>query len=239
MLAEDTEKQGEAMVYENMIKGKFISRPNRFIAHVEIDGREEICHVKNTGRCREILLPDAEVWIQEVDGVTRKTKYDLIAVRKGKRLINIDSQAPNKVFHEWLLTDNSLLNNMNIIKPEYLYKSSRLDFYIKKDSREIVVEIKGVTLEKEGVVLFPDAPTERGIKHIHHLCQAVEQGLEAYMFFIIQMKDILYFTPNYETHPAFGEALIKAREMGVNIFALDCDVGADFIRTGNFVEVRF
>ena len=226
------------MKYENIIKGKFLCRSNRFIAHVEIGGREEISHVKNTGRCREILIPGADVYLQEVDSVTRKTKYDLIGVRKGGRLINIDSQAPNRVFHEWLLSDNPLFKDISKIKPEYSYESSRLDFYIKNGTSEALVEVKGVTLEKDGVALFPDAPTERGIKHISHLCRAVEQGFEAYMFFVIQMKDILYFTPNYETHWAFGEALKKAQELGVKIVSFECDVGVDYIKAGDFTEVR-
>lgn len=217
---------------------KFLSRPNRFIAHIEIDGRPEICHVKNTGRCRELLIPGAEIAVQKNDGVHRKTKYDLIGVYKKNRLINIDSQVPNKVFHEWV-KESGFFHNLALIKPEYQYKNSRLDFYLETtDERKILIEVKGVTLEDNGVVLFPDAPTERGIKHINHLCQAIDEGFEAYLFFIIQMKDVLYFTPNDDTHQAFGEALVNAEKHGVKIIALDCEVAADSIAANRFVEVR-
>jgi sugar fermentation stimulation protein A len=223
--------------YKNIKPAKFISRPNRFVAHIEIDGKQEICHVKNTGRCRELLLPGAEIFVQEANNSNRKTKYDLIGVYKGERLINIDSQVPNKVFHEWAKSSN-FFQEMKLIKPECRYKSSRMDFYIETGARKIFVEIKGVTLEDNGVVLFPDAPTERGIKHINHLCRCIDEGFEAYLFFIIQMKDVLYFTPNNKTHQAFGEALNNAGKYGVNIIALDCEVAADSIVARDFVEVR-
>jgi len=225
------------MKYENMKRAKFLSRPNRFIAHIEIDGKEEICHVKNTGRCKELLVPDATVFVQEVHGVKRKTKYDLIGVYKGERLINMDSQVPNKVFHEWVMSSD-FFPNINLIKPECKYQNSRLDFYIEAGARKIFVEVKGVTLEKNGIVLFPDAPTERGIKHINALCHATNEGFEAYLAFIIQMKDVLYFTPNLETHRAFGEALINPKNQGVKIIALDCKVTADSIAAKDFVEIR-
>ena len=225
------------MKYTDIKKAKFLSRPNRFIAYVEIDGRPEICHVKNTGRCRELLLPDAEVLIQKADSANRKTKYDLIGVYKEKRLINIDSQAPNKVFHEWV-RDNNFFKNLSLIKPEYRYQSARLDFYIEAEKRKILVEVKGVTLEKNGAALFPDAPTERGLKHIKHLCHALNEGFEAYLFFIIQMKAVRYFAPNNETHQAFGDALISGEKQGLKIIALDCEVTDDSITARDFVEVR-
>ncbi|NMA02735.1 MAG: DNA/RNA nuclease SfsA [Clostridia bacterium] len=225
------------MKYKNIKEAKFIARPNRFIAHIEIEGKEEICHVKNTGRCKELLIPNTTVFVQEVESKNRKTKYDLITVKKGERLINIDSQVPNKVFHEWV-RDSNYFKGIRIIKPEYKYKNSRFDFFMENESRKILVEVKGVTLEKEGVALFPDAPTERGIKHLNELVQSLQEGYEAYVVFIIQMKDILYFSPNYETHRAFAEALIRAEKQGVRIIALDCQVGTDFIQARNFVEVR-
>lgn len=225
------------MKYEDIKKAKFLSRPNRFIAHIEVEGRPEICHVKNTGRCQELLLPNADIVIQEVNHPRRKTKYDLIAVYKGPRIINIDSQVPNKVFREWL-SQSEMFQDINFIKPEFKYGSSRLDFYLESDLRRILVEVKGVTLEENGLALFPDAPTDRGIKHINHLTHSLEQGYEAYLFFIIQMKDVLYFAPNHKTHPAFGQALIKAQEQGVRIVALDCDVEADSIKARKWVEVR-
>ena len=225
------------MKYNDIKIARFLSRPNRFIANIAIDGKQEICHVKNTGRCRELLIPDATVFVQEVNSANRKTKYDLIVVSKEERLINIDSQVPNKVFHEWVM-GNNFFKNINFIRPECKYKSSRLDFYIETDSRKIFVEVKGVTLENNGVALFPDAPTERGVKHITDLCHAINEGFEAYLVFIIQMKDVLYFTPNNETHRAFGDALIKAEKHGVKIIALDCEVAVDYIAARDFVEVR-
>jgi sugar fermentation stimulation protein A len=225
------------MKYKDIKRAKFLSRPNRFIAHIEVEGRPEVCHVKNTGRCHELLIPGADIVIQEVKHPQRKTNYGIIAVYKGQRLINIDSQVPNKVFREWL-SESLLFQDINLIKAEYRYGSSRLDFYMASESRKVLVEVKGVTLEEKGVALFPDAPTERGIKHINHLCQALEEGYEAYLFFIIQMKDVLYFTPNHKTHPAFGEALIKARQQGVKILALDCQVEADSIQVRRWVDVK-
>lgn len=225
------------MKYKNIKPAKFLSRPNRFIAHIIVDGRPEICHIKNTGRCRELLIPNVDIVIQEVNNPKRKTKYDLIAVYKGKKIINIDSQAPNKVFQGWL-AKSELFQDINTIKPEFKYGNSRLDFYLESDFRKILVEVKGVTLEEEGVALFPDAPTDRGIKHLNHLCHSLEHGYEAYLFFIIQMKDVLYFTPNIKTHPAFGEALINAEQQGVKIMALDCEVEPDSIGARKFVDVK-
>jgi sugar fermentation stimulation protein A len=225
------------MEYKNIKQAKFLSRPNRFIANIEIDGKTEICHVKNTGRCKELLTPDAAVFVQESDNNNRKTKYDLISVYKGKRLINIDSQVPNKVFYEWML-DNNLFGEITLIKPECKYKNSRFDFYIETAAKKIFVEVKGVTLEENGIAMFPDAPTERGIKHITELCQCIREGYEAYIAFVIQMKDVLYFTPNIKTHKAFGDALISAEKQGVKIMALDCEVKKTSIKARGFVDVR-
>lgn len=220
-----------------MRPARFISRPNRFIAHIEMDGRTETCHVKNTGRCRELLLPGVPLAVQAVESSSRKTKFDLIAVQKGDRLVNIDSQVPNRIFREWV-TSSGHFPDLMVLKPESSFRNSRFDFYIRTESQEIMVEVKGVTLEEDGVALFPDAPTERGLKHIADLCSWIEAGHEAYMVFVIQMKDIDYFVPNYATHPDFGQALASAAGRGLKIIALDCEVGFDFITARDFVEVR-
>ncbi len=225
------------MKYKNIIKAKFISRPNRFIAYVEIDGKVEIAHVKNTGRCKELLTDGATVYVQKSDNPLRKTKYDLITVEKNKMLINMDSQAPNKVFEEWVKQGN-FVSNINLIKPECKYGNSRFDFYIEADERKIFAEIKGVTLEENGVVMFPDAPTERGVKHIKELCDCVSNGYEGYIFFVIQMEKCKYFTPNKVTHPEFAEALKFASKCGVNIKALNCTVESDELKILNEVEIR-
>lgn len=225
------------MKYKNIVKAKFISRPNRFIAYVEIDGQTEIAHVKNTGRCKELLKEGATVYVQKSDNPLRKTKYDLITVEKNKMLINMDSQAPNKVFGEWVKLGN-FTSNISLIKPECKYGNSRFDFYIEADERKIFAEIKGVTLEENGVVMFPDAPTERGVKHIRELCECVSKGYEGYIFFIIQMEKCNYFTPNKVTHPEFAEALKFASKCGVNIKALNCTVTSDELKILNEVEVR-
>ena len=208
------------MFYTQILPGKFISRPNRFIAYVEIDGKTEVCHVKNTGRCRELLVSGADVFVQKSNNPQRKTKYDLISVYKGNMLVNMDSQAPNKVFGEWAAM-GLYFKNPTLIKPECKYKNSRFDFYIEADGRRSFVEVKGVTLENEGVVCFPDAPTERGIKHLNELCDAVSEGYDAYIFFVIQMEKCLYFTPSYINHPEFAHALSRAGEKGVRILALN------------------
>jgi len=226
------------MKYSNIRTAEFISRPNRFIAYVKLDGEPVVCHVKNTGRCKELLLPGAEVILTRSDNPKRKTKYDLIGVRKGKRLINIDSQAPNKVFQEWVEA-GSFLPGVTVIKPEYHFNGSRLDFYLECGENKVLVEVKGVTLEEQGVALFPDAPTERGVRHIHELVGAVNDGYEAYVVFVIQMEDVLYFTPNYKTHMEFGQTLQSAVDKGVKVVALDCGVTVDGITPGNRVEVRF
>ena len=225
------------MKYKNIKQGNFISRPNRFIANVEIDGQTHVVHVKNTGRCKELLISGATVFLEESDNSNRKTKYDLISVYKGDKLINIDSNAPNKVFYE-LVRESGFFKDIVFIKPETKYKNSRFDFYIETKNKKIYIEVKGVTLEENGVLMFPDAPTERGIKHINELCDCIFEGYDAYIIFIIQMNNVKYFTPNYKTHNAFGEALKTAQKQGVNILALDCDITEDEITARNFVEVR-
>ncbi len=222
------------MKYQSIVEGKFISRPNRFIAHVEISGKEEICHVKNTGRCRELLIPGVKVFLEESKNPARKTKYDLVAVYKEYTLVNIDSQAPNKVFYEWA---KEYFGESAVLRPETKYKNSRFDCYIEVGERKIFAEVKGVTLEEKGVAKFPDAPTERGIKHIEELIDTVENGYEAYIFFVVQMKGVSYFTPNYNTHRAFGEALVRAKKSGVNIVCIDCNVMPDTLKIDDFVDV--
>ncbi len=213
------------MKYKNMVQGTFLSRPNRFIAHIEIDGKEEICHVKNTGRCRELLTPGATVWCQQFDNPNRKTKYDLICVQKGDLLINMDSQAPNIAAKEWLLAGG--LGEIEDLKPEYTHGDSRFDFSFIKDGRRCFLEVKGVTLEHDGVCAFPDAPTQRGVKHLQGLTAAVQAGFGAYVLFVVQMADMKYLHPNDETDPAFGAALRKAAESGVTVLAMDCAVTED------------
>ncbi|MFU0827233.1 MAG: Sugar fermentation stimulation -like protein [Lachnoclostridium sp.] len=224
------------MIYKNVRTGKFISRPNRFIALAEIDGHVESCHVKNTGRCRELLLPGVTLFLQESDNSSRKTKYSVIGVMKGERLINMDSQAPNKAVSEWL-KDGGLYKDIAYLKPEKTYKNSRFDFYLETADKKAYIEVKGVTLEENGVVLFPDAPTERGVKHINELCQCVREGYEAYIIFVIQMKDVSYFKLNDATDPEFGKALRKAAKEGVHILALDCQVTMNQMIIKDYVPV--
>ena len=210
------------MEYGKMVPGVFLARPNRFIAHVQIDGREEVCHVKNTGRCRELLPPGAEVWCQESDNPARKTKYDLITVKKGDRLINMDSQAPNTAAREWLLAGG--LGEISELRPETVRGDSRFDFSFMKDGKRCFLEVKGVTLENDGVCAFPDAPTERGTKHLRGLTRAAEEGFGAYVLFVVQMENVRYLHPNDATDPAFGKTLREAAEAGVKILAMDCRV---------------
>ena len=224
------------MRYENMVAGIFRSRPNRFIAHVDIDGREEICHVKNTGRCRELLTPGALVYCERSSNPNRKTAYDLIAVQKGQRLINMDSQAPNKAVGEWL-TDGGLGQAENI-RPEVFYGDSRFDFSFTLDGRPCYLEVKGVTLENGGICAFPDAPTQRGEKHLRELIRAAGEGYGAYVLFVIQMEDVQYLHPNDATDPAFGAALREAGAAGVQILAMDCKVTSDTMTIGKPVKVR-
>ncbi|NLL19880.1 MAG: DNA/RNA nuclease SfsA [Clostridia bacterium] len=225
------------MKYQNIKEAKFLSRPNRFIAQIEIDGNMEVCHVKNTGRCRELLIPGADIFVRQADNPNRKTKYDLIGVYKGDRLVNIDSQVVNQVFHEWVLSSN-YFPGISLIKPEYRYKHSRFDFYLETEHQKILVEVKGVTLEEGNVAMFPDAPTERGVKHINELVESMGDGYQPYIAFIIQMKDVAYFTPNGKTHREFADALKAAAEKGVKVLALDCIITPDSIVAGDFVPVR-
>lgn len=213
------------MYYRHMVPGIFHARPNRFIAHIEIDGQMQICHVKNTGRCRELLPPGAKVWCQESTNPNRKTKYDLIAVQKGDRLINMDSQAPNIAAGEWLRSGG--LGPVEQVKAETVHGDSRFDFSFVKDGTLCFLEVKGVTLETDGVCAFPDTPTERGTKHLRGLIQAAREGYGAYVLFVIQMSDVKYLHPNDITDPAFAAALREAAENGVTILAMDCGVTPD------------
>lgn len=224
------------MKYERVEQGIFQRRPNRFIAHVEVNGQEEVCHVKNTGRCRELLVPGALVFLEKSNNPNRKTKYDLIAVQKGKRLINMDSQIPNTVVEEWLKEGN-LFGKSACVKREVTYGNSRFDLYIESGERKIFMEVKGVTLEENGIVRFPDAPTQRGVKHIRELEKCVKDGYEAYIMFVIQMENAVYFEPNYQTHPEFAEALKEAQKEGVHILAYDCIVRKDLINLAKPVRV--
>lgn len=224
------------MQYQNMVPGVFLARPNRFIAHVEINGKAEICHVKNTGRCRELLPEGANVWCQQFDNSNRKTKFDLITVQKGHRLINMDSQAPNAAAKEWLLSGG--LGKILELKPEYTHGDSRFDFSFMKDGRQCFLEVKGVTLETDGVCAFPDAPTERGVKHLKGLTELTKDGYGAYVLFVIQMADVKYLHPNDATDPAFGAALREAAANGVEVLAMDCTVTENSMAIGKPVEVR-
>ena len=224
------------MKYKNIHKGKFKNRPNRFIAEVEIDGVINTVHVKNTGRCKELLTENATVILEKSDNPLRKTQYDLVAVYKGDRLINMDSQAPNIVFGEYL-KKNELIKNVTKIKPEHKFNNSRFDFYVEAENRKIFAEVKGVTLEEDNIVMFPDAPTERGLRHIQELIEACKQGYEAYCVFIVQMNNVKYFTPNVKTQPEFAQALITAQNQGVNILAYDCIVTENSLEVNNQVKI--
>ena len=223
------------MKYNKILKSKFISRPNRFIAHCELDGEEVICHVKNTGRCKELLTAGATVILtDERENKTRKTPFDLISVYKGDRLINMDSQAPNKVAEELM----KRIYPKAKIRREVTYGKSRIDLFVENGEEKIFVEVKGVTLESDGVAKFPDAPTERGIKHLRELERAASEGYKAIVLFIIQMKGVAYFTPNRETHPQFADALVEVHENGVNVWAYDCKVQEGIVEADMPVEVR-
>ena len=214
------------MKYKNIIKAVFISRPNRFIAKVLVDGYEETVHVKNTGRCKELLIPGCEVWLTEPGTPERKTKYDLVAVRKSTGvLFNIDSQAPNKVVKEWLET-----KEYDRILPEYTYGDSRIDFYMEKGKEKFLMEVKGCTLEVDGVGYFPDAPTERGVKHLRELVKAKKEGYRAILAFVIQMEGVYEVRPNIATHPEFAEAFEEAKKAGVEILFLPCKVAPDELK---------
>ena len=224
------------MRYENMVPGVFLARPNRFIAHVEINGQVEICHVKNTGRCRELLVPGAAVYCQRAANPDRKTKFDLIAVKKGERLINMDSQSPNAAAGEWLRGGG--LGEISELRAEVKHGDSRYDFSFVKDGKRCFLEVKGCTLEDDGVCAVPDAPTERGAKHIRGLTEAAKAGYGAYILFVIQMSDVKYIRPHDETDPEFGRALREAAENGVQVIAMDCAVDVDSMEIRMPVLVR-
>ena len=225
------------MKYLNIERAYFKERPNRFIAYVETEQGREICHVKNTGRCKELLQPDAVVYVQRNDNPARKTKLDLISVEKNQYLINMDSQAPNTAVKEWLKTGKLFSENAKIFS-EKTYGDSRFDFYIEDGERKAFMEVKGVTLEDSGVCRFPDAPTERGVKHIRELMKCMEEGYEAYILFVIQMSPVKYLEPNDATHQAFGDALREAAKAGVRVLARDCKITIDSMEIMNEVEVR-
>lgn len=223
------------MHYSNMFPGTFLVRPNRFIAHVEIDGQVEVVHVKNTGRCRELLPAGAQVWCQKSGNPSRKTKYDLITVRKGSRLINMDSQAPNLTAREWLLSGG--LGKAENLKAETTHGDSRFDFSFTMDGKLCFLEVKGVTLENGGICAFPDAPTERGTKHLRGLKQCAEEGFGAFVLFVIQMSDVQYLHPNDATDPTFGKALREAAAAGVQVLAVDCTITENSMTIRDYIPV--
>ena len=223
------------MTYGNIKEGIFRSRPNRFIAMVEVDGVEKVCHVKNTGRCRELLTDGARVILSHADNSARKTEYDLIAVYKGEKLINIDSQAPNTVLGEWLKAGG--IGGLTLIKPERFYKNSRFDFYVESGEEKMYIEVKGVTLEDNGEARFPDAPTSRGAKHLRELTDAVENGYRACVFFVVQMMECKHFTPNDGTDPQFAAALRAAAKSGVSVRALNCEVAENGLKIHGDIPV--
>lgn len=225
------------MIYENVCPAKFIDRPNRFIAHILLNGRTEVAHVKNTGRCRELLISGADVIVRHDPSPKRKTAYDLIAVYKGDRLINMDANAPNTVFGEWLAA-GGMGYVPELIRPEQTHGDSRFDFFFRHGGASAFAEVKGVTLEQDGIVRFPDAPTQRGVKHLRGLMRCVDEGLEAYAVFIVQMKGVQYLEPNRAMHPEFADALREAVERGVKLLALDCLVTEASLKADAPVEVR-
>lgn len=226
------------MKYDNVVSGRFVKRPNRFLAHVLIDGVEEICHVKNTGRLGELLVPGTEVFLEKHDNPNRKTKFSLIAVKKDGIIYNIDSQAPNKLAYEWIKEGN-LIDGLTLLKPEKTYGNSRFDLYMETEKRKIFMEVKGVTLNEEGMGLFPDAPTERGKKHVEELCAAVKDGYEAYILFVVKFRPVNGFRPNRIRQPEFEDSLIQAQKAGVNVIAVCCDVEPDQIRIAHQIPVSF
>ena len=230
------------MKYNRVVPGVFLKRPNRFIAHVCIHGKEEVCHVKNTGRCKELLVPGCTVYCAVSDNPNRKTKFDLIAVEKkvesSTLLINMDSQAPNAAVKEWLASGASPFGQIDLLKPECRHGNSRFDFYLECNKRKIFIEVKGVTLEDDGVVLFPDAPTERGVKHVHELIQCHGEGCETYILFVVQMERARYFTPNRKTHPQFADALYEAKQAGVELLAYMCTVSPDEMKMDKPLEIK-
>ena len=230
------QKEVTKMIYENMTPGVFLARPNRFVAHVEIDGVTEICHVKNTGRCRELLVPGCTVWCQRSTNPNRKTQFDLIAVQKGRRLINMDSQAPTAAAKEWLRSGG--LGQIEDLRAETVQGDSRFDFSFTKDGKPCFLEVKGCTLEHDGVCAFPDAPTERGAKHLRGLTELAKSGFGAYVLFVIQMTDVKHIHPNDATDPAFGRALREAAAAGVQVLAVDCEITPESMNIRDFVPVE-
>lgn len=224
------------MKYRKITEAKFINRPNRFIANVELNGEAIQVHVKNTGRCRELLIPGVSVILEESDNPSRKTKYDLVCVKKNNQWVNMDSQLPNKVAAEWIRGGGLFKEEVQVFT-ERTYGNSRFDLYIESERRKAFIEVKGVTLEEDGVARFPDAPTERGIKHLNELVKCMEDGFEAYVLFVIQMKGIYRFEPNWKTHREFGEALLNASKNGVKILVYDCLVTDDSMEISNPVPV--
>ena len=225
------------MRYTNIKKAVFLRRPNRFIAHVLLDGAEEVCHVKTTGRCRELLVPGASVLLCESGVPGRLTNYDLISVYKNGRIVNIDSHAPNRVFREWVERGGLFRSTVNL-RPEQRFGASRFDFKTESGGRTAFVEVKGVTLEEDGVARFPDAPTERGLRHVRELVSCLEAGYDAFLCFVVQMKGVTYLEANRAAQPDFAEALAEAGRRGVRIVAFDCTVTEDTITPGDPVEVR-
>lgn len=225
------------MKYEHIHEGTFLERPNRFIAYAMLDGHRERVHVKNTGRCRELLTEGATVYLNRSDKPERSTAYDLVAVQKGEKLINMDSQAPNKAVEEWLRS-GGLFRDTVLVKPETVYDNSRFDFYVETGSKKVFIEVKGVTLEQDGAVRFPDAPSERALKHVQELIKARREGYRAILLFVVQMEGVCYFEPNHEMQPEFGKALIAARREGVEVLAYDCIVTPQQMRVNRPVKVR-
>lgn len=223
------------MVYQKVVEGVFLSRPNRFIAYVEVNGTEEKCHVKNTGRCKELLAPGAVVYLEVSDNPQRKTKFSLIAVRKGNLLINMDSQAPNKVVHEWIAS-GKFLPGVTLIRPESNFRDSRFDFYVEAAGEKHFVEVKGVTLEEHGEVSFPDAPTERGCKHLHELVLAQKEGFSSHVIFVVQMEEASCFRPNEQNDPAFADALRVAAKSGVDVKVLTCKVTPNSLKIDKTIK---
>ena len=225
------------MIYENILPAVFVDRPNRFIAHVELNGKIEVCHVKNTGRCRELLIPGCRVYVQHQPSPTRKTAYDLIAVEKGERLLNMDANAPNRVFNEYVRAGR-FLREWPVIQPETTHGDSRFDFYLESPGHRLFAEVKGVTLEDDGVMRFPDAPTERGVKHLEGLARCVQEGYEAWAVFVIQTENVRWMEPNRRTHPAFADAMRQAAQAGVHLLALDCHTEPGRLEIRRPVEIR-
>ena len=225
------------MTYDRIVEGRFIQRPNRFIAHVELNGERVVCHVKNTGRCRELLVPGCTVYLERAGNPDRKTAFDLVTAEKGGRLVNMDAQAPNQLFREWAEAGH-FRADLTLLRPETVFGGSRFDFYWEAGERKGFVEVKGCTLEKDGWTYFPDAPTERGVKHLRELTAAKRAGYDTAVFFVIQMADVNGFSPNDRTHPAFGEALRQAAEAGVKVLAYQCRVFPDEVTLTVPVPVR-